>query len=62
VSFETIELVRHGPVAVITLNRPSKLNAINATMIDEINHALDELEGIDGVHAIVVNGNGRAFC
>ena len=61
-SFETIELVQHGPVAVITLNRPSKLNAINATMIDEINRALDELEGIDGVHAIVVNGNGRAFC
>ncbi|MCP4982153.1 MAG: enoyl-CoA hydratase/isomerase family protein [Gammaproteobacteria bacterium] len=60
-SYETIELNQHGPVAVISLNRPTKLNAINATMIDEIGRALDDLEGDDGVHAIVVNGNGRAF-
>ncbi|MCP4873901.1 MAG: enoyl-CoA hydratase/isomerase family protein [Gammaproteobacteria bacterium] len=60
-SCETIELNQHGPVAVISLNRPAKLNAINATMIDEIGRALDDLEGNDGVHAIVVNGNGRAF-
>jgi enoyl-CoA hydratase len=62
VPFETIELSQQGPVAVITLNRPDKLNAINAVMIDELNQALDRIEANDGVHALVVSGNGRAFC
>ena len=61
-TFETIELEQQGPVGLLGLNRPAKLNAINATMIDEINLALDELENNDTVHAIVVHGNGRAFC
>jgi enoyl-CoA hydratase len=61
-TFETIALEQQGPVALLGLNRPDKLNAINATMIDEINLALDQFEEDDSVHAIVVHGNGRAFC
>ncbi len=61
-SFETITLVQHGPVAVLTLNRPSKLNAITAGMLAEINLALDQIEHDDETHAVVLNGNGRAFC
>lgn len=60
--YTTIELVREGPVAIISLNRPKKLNAINATMIEEINRALDDIEANDSILAIVVHGNGRAFC
>ena len=56
-SFETIELSYQGPVALLGLNRPDKLNAINATMIAEINRALDEVEADDAIHAIVVYGN-----
>ena len=59
--YTTIELVREGPVAIISLNRPQKLNAINAAMIDEINLALDDIEANDSTLAIVVHGNGRAF-
>jgi enoyl-CoA hydratase len=62
VTFETIELSQQGPVALLALNRPDKLNAINATMIAEINQALDQVEANDAVHALVVHGNGRAFC
>ncbi len=62
VPFETIVLSQQGPVAVITLNRPAKLNAINAAMIGEFNQAMDEVESNDAVHAVVVSGNGRAFC
>jgi enoyl-CoA hydratase len=50
-SFETIELSYQGPVALLGLNRPDKLNAINATMIAEINRALDEVEADDAIHA-----------
>jgi len=61
-TFSTIELSQRGAVALLALNRPDKLNAINATMIDEINQALDIMETDDSVKAIVVHGNGRAFC
>ena len=60
--FETIVLSIDGPVAVITLNRPDKLNAINAVMLHELDAALDHLEQDDSIYSIVVNGNGRAFC
>jgi enoyl-CoA hydratase len=61
-TFETIALDQQGPVALLGLNRPDKLNAINTTMIAEISLALDQFEKNDSVHAIVVHGNGRAFC
>ena len=61
-SFETIALERRGPVAVLSLARPDKLNAIDPRMIAELHAALDSLEGDEAVHAIVVNGQGRAFC
>ena len=61
-TFSTIELTRQGPVALLGLDRADKLNAINASMIDEINRALDTLEADAAVQAIVVHGKGRAFC
>ena len=61
-NFETIELSQRGAVALLGLNRPDKLNAINATMIGEINRAFDQIECDDSALAIVVYGNGRAFC
>jgi enoyl-CoA hydratase/carnithine racemase len=61
-TFTTIELSQQGPIALLGLNRPDKLNAIDAVMIDEINAALDQLEADASVQVIVVHGNGRAFC
>jgi len=60
-TFTTIESTRQGSIALIGLNRPEKLNAINAIMIAEINTALDQIEADDSILAIVVHGNGRAF-
>jgi len=60
--FETIELSQQGPVGIISLNRPDKLNAITKTMLDELNAVLDEVEGNDSILTLVLNGNGRAFC
>ena len=61
-SFTTIELKRQGPVALLGLDRPQKLNAIDARMIDDINRALDEIDADDSLKSIVVHGHGRAFC
>jgi len=60
--FETIELKQQGPVAILSLNRPDKLNAINKTMLLELEAVLDEIENNESVYTVVLNGNGRAFC
>ena len=55
-------LIEHrGPVAVLTLNRPEKLNALNNQLISALTTALDEMELDRSVRAIVVTGAGRAF-
>ena len=60
--FETIEFSQQGPVGILSLNRPEKLNAINKIMLDELNQVLDVIESDDSVYCLVLNGNGRAFC
>jgi len=49
-------------VAIITLNRPEKLNAYNAAMGAELHQAFAALDNDDSVRVIVVTGAGRAFC
>ncbi|GIW42928.1 MAG: enoyl-CoA hydratase [Candidatus Binatia bacterium] len=49
-------------VAVVTLNRPEKLNALDMAMFEAINRAAEELETQTGVRAVVMRGAGRAFC
>jgi enoyl-CoA hydratase len=52
---------RRGAVALLTLNRPDKLNAINGPMVEALDAALDSAEADESVRAIVVAGAGRAF-
>src|SRR2546426_593703 len=49
-------------VATITLNRPDKLNAFTAGMIDAWAKSLGEAQADDSVNVVVVTGAGRAFC
>jgi enoyl-CoA hydratase len=53
---------RDGPVGVITLNRPDRLNTVVPELINGLNAALDEAEADDAVHAMRLRGAGRAFC
>ena len=48
-------------LAVLTLNRPDKLNAINRPMIEALDRALDAAEADESVRVIIVVGAGRAF-
>ncbi len=49
-------------VALVTLNRPEKLNAMTALMGAEMGDAMAEADADDAVRAVVVTGAGRAFC
>lgn len=51
-----------GPVAMITLNRPEKVNAINAAMIAELSTALDRADCDRTIGAVLLAGAGRGFC
>jgi enoyl-CoA hydratase len=50
-----------GRVATITLNRPGRLNAIDAHMPAEVRRAVEEANADPAVHVIVLTGAGRAF-
>jgi enoyl-CoA hydratase len=60
-SYTTILKEIKGRVALITLNRPEALNALNAQLINELNHALDALESDRDIGCIVLTGSAKAF-
>ncbi|MFW9078481.1 enoyl-CoA hydratase [Pseudomonas sp. P2757] len=60
-TYETILLEIHGRVGLITLNRPQALNALNAQLVSEVNHALDGLEPDSNIGCIVITGSKKAF-
>ena len=53
---------RDGPVAVVTLNRPHRLNALTADVVDQLHGLLTQLDNEPQVRAVVLTGAGRAFC
>jgi enoyl-CoA hydratase len=60
--FETILVEKDGPVAIVTLNRPSVLNALNTKLLGELSFVLFELDRNDEVRTVIVTGSGeRAF-
>lgn len=58
---ETIRLDRHGAVALLTLNRPDKQNAINKAMRVDLLSAIRTLDADASVRVVVLTGAGRNF-
>ncbi|MET0183271.1 MAG: enoyl-CoA hydratase/isomerase family protein, partial [Caulobacterales bacterium] len=61
-SYEAIRYERQGRVAIVTLNRPERLNALSQSMRDDIHAAIEEAKADDGVRCMVMTGAGRGFC
>ncbi len=53
---------RDGPVAILTLNRPERLNAISGPMLLALSESLVVCDRDPGVRAIILTGAGRGFC
>jgi methylglutaconyl-CoA hydratase len=49
-------------IAIITLNRPEKRNALNAELVKELSEALSKAESDESVRAIILKANGNTFC
>lgn len=60
-TFETILTERIDRVAVITLNRPKALNALNSQVMNEVTTAAAEFDADHGIGAIIITGSEKAF-
>jgi enoyl-CoA hydratase/carnithine racemase len=60
--FETITLEVADRIAVLTLNRPDRMNAFTGQMMLDVCAAFDYTDGNDQVGAVIITGAGRGFC
>jgi len=59
--YKTILVEKRNHLAILSFNRPEKLNAINVQVKREVSQALSELEADDDVRVVIMTGAGRAF-
>ena len=60
-SYQHLTVSVQDRIATLTVNRPDKLNALNAVVIGELGRAIDELVASEDVGAVILTGAGRAF-
>lgn len=58
----SVQLTRENGIAIVTLNRPDKLNALSAEMYHELAEQFSALGNDDETRAVILTGAGRAFC
>jgi len=62
-SYQTIEFETKDKIALLTLNRPKTINALNQKMIEELEQVLDELQSHATVRVLILTGAGeKGFC
>ncbi|MCH2638058.1 MAG: 3-hydroxyacyl-CoA dehydrogenase NAD-binding domain-containing protein [Candidatus Thalassarchaeum sp.] len=59
--FNFVDVVQTGGVAIVRLNRPEAMNALNETLVAQLGAVLDDLNGDSSVTTIVLEGAGKAF-
>lgn len=58
---EFIRLERQGHIALITIDRPDALNALNSQVLTDLDQALDQIEANEDIYVAVLTGAGRSF-
>jgi len=61
-SYETIVFEKREHVAILTLNRPERYNAINAALRSDVGEAVKAAHADDDVRVLIVTGAGKGFC
>ena len=59
--FKNLTIAKEENVAVLTINRPKALNALNTELLNELDKAIDVLKKEDDVFVIIITGEGKAF-
>ena len=60
-AFETLLFEVRGHIALVSLNRPERLNAMNRVMLHELNEACNFVEAEDSIFVAVLTGQGKSF-
>lgn len=60
--YKTIVVDKQESIVIVSLNRPDSLNAIDFVMREELKEAMFSISRDDEVRAVIMRGNGRAFC
>jgi len=56
-----VKLEIEGPIAIITMNRPEAMNALNGKVLAELKEAIAEVKGNEALRAVIITGEGNAF-
>jgi len=59
--YNTLKLEVTNNIVVLTTNRPQAMNALSSELFKDINDALTEIESMEGIYALIVTGEGKAF-
>ena len=59
--FNFIDIIIDGNVATIQINRPEAMNALNETLVSQLGAALDEVNALNEISTVVLEGAGKAF-
>jgi 2-(1,2-epoxy-1,2-dihydrophenyl)acetyl-CoA isomerase len=62
VSEQPLQIERHDRIAILTMSRPDRLNALNVELRENLIRTCDDLRADDSVWAVVLTGAGRGFC
>lgn len=61
-SYDTLEIAKEGPIAIVRLNRPKRMNAFTDVMTSDLEDFFTRVNDADDVRAVVVTGAGDVFC
>lgn len=61
-SYKTIQFEKKEQAAILTLDRPQKLNAFNLRMLEEMLDAIKYVNENDDIEFLIITGSGKAFC
>ena len=56
-----VKFEQQGPVAILTIDRPEALNALNSQVLADLDEAITKVEQADDVFAVILTGAGRSF-
>ena len=59
--YQTIRYEKNGNIGIATINRPEALNALNSTVISELEQLISEVEKDAELGAFIITGEGRSF-
>lgn len=60
-TYETLRVEKAARIATITINRPDSLNALNSTVVAELQHAIQDIDNDRNIAVSIITGEGKAF-